>query len=65
VVCAGPWPLTPFSIHGITGQVFRGTLEHGQSGVPILDDSGSLIGFISQGDILRAVVTEPPLSLWV
>jgi acetoin utilization protein AcuB len=46
-------------------RVARVMLEYRQSGVPILDDSGSLIGFISQGDILRAVVTEPPLSLWV
>jgi acetoin utilization protein AcuB len=46
-------------------RIARVMLEYRQSGVPILDDSGSLIGFISQGDILRAVVTEPPLSLWV
>jgi len=46
-------------------RIARVMLEYRQSGVPVLDDSGSLIGFISQGDILRAVVTEPPLSLWV
>jgi len=46
-------------------RIARVMLDYGQSGVPILDESGSLIGFISQGDILRAVVTDPPLSLWV
>lgn len=40
-------------------------LDYGQSGVPILDESEELVGFISRGDILRAVATDPPLSLWV
>lgn len=39
-------------------------LEHGVDGVPIMGDGGRLAGFISRGDILRAVVTDPPLSLW-
>lgn len=53
-----------FSINGITGQVFSGTLEHGQSGVPILDERGVPVGFVSRADILHAVTTDPPLSLW-
>lgn len=40
-------------------------LDYGQSGVPILDAQERLVGFISRGDILRAVATDPPLSLWV
>lgn len=39
-------------------------LEHDVDGVPVVNDSGRLVGFISRGDVLRAVVTEPPLSLW-
>lgn len=39
-------------------------LDHDVDGVPITDDSGRLIGFLSRSDILRAVVTNPPLSLW-
>lgn len=39
-------------------------LDHDVDGVPIINDSGRLIGFVSRGDVLRAVVTEPPLSLW-
>lgn len=39
-------------------------LEHGVAGVPIVNDAGHLAGFISRSDILRAVVTDPPLSLW-
>ncbi|MEI8103204.1 MAG: CBS domain-containing protein [Chlorobium sp.] len=39
-------------------------LDHGVDGVPILSDSGLLVGFISRSDVLRAVVTDPPLSLW-
>jgi len=39
-------------------------LNHGVDGAPITNDSGRLVGFISRSDILRAVVTDPPLSLW-
>ncbi len=39
-------------------------LERGVFGTPITNDSGELVGFISRSDILRAVVTNPPLSLW-
>ena len=39
-------------------------LNHGVDGVPITNDSGHLIGFISRSDILRTLVMEPPLSLW-
>ena len=39
-------------------------LDHGVDGAPITNDIGQLIGFISRSDILRAVVTDPPLSLW-
>lgn len=39
-------------------------LEQGVDGVPIADEAGRLIGFVSRSDILRAVVTDPPLSLW-
>lgn len=39
-------------------------LEYGVDGVPIADATGKLIGFISRTDILRAVITDPPLSVW-
>lgn len=39
-------------------------LEHGVDGVPIVAETGRILGFVSRGDILRAVVTDPPLSLW-
>jgi len=29
-----------------------------------VDDQGLVMGFISRSDILRAVVTDPPLDLW-
>lgn len=39
-------------------------LDDGVDGVPIMSDGGRLVGFVSRGDILCAVVTDPPLSLW-
>ena len=39
-------------------------LERQVDGVPIVNDAGSLLGFISRSDILQAVVTDPPLSIW-
>jgi len=39
-------------------------LDNGVDGTPITNDSGRLLGFVSRSDILRAVVTDPPLSLW-
>jgi CBS-domain-containing membrane protein len=39
-------------------------LDNGVDGAPITNDSGRLVGFVSRSDILRAVVTDPPLSLW-
>jgi acetoin utilization protein AcuB len=39
-------------------------LENRVDGVPITGQSGRLVGFISRSDILRAVVIDPPLSLW-
>jgi CBS domain-containing protein len=39
-------------------------LMHGIDGVPITGELGRLVGYVSRGDILRAVVADPPLSLW-
>jgi len=39
-------------------------LDHGVDGTPITDEGGRLVGFVSRSDILRAVITDPPLSLW-
>ncbi len=39
-------------------------IDKGVDGVPITSEAGRLMGFVSRGDVLRAVVTDPPLSLW-
>ncbi len=39
-------------------------LDQGVDGVPVIAETGRLLGFVSRSDILRAVVTDPPLSLW-
>ncbi len=39
-------------------------LHRGVEGVPVIAETGRIIGFVSRSDILRAVVNDPPLSLW-
>lgn len=39
-------------------------LTHRIDGVPVAGEMGRLVGYVSRSDILRAVVTDPPLSLW-
>ncbi|HUU34221.1 MAG TPA: CBS domain-containing protein, partial [Vicinamibacterales bacterium] len=40
-------------------------LEYHQAAVPVVDEQTSvLVGIVSRADILRCVVTDPPLTLW-
>lgn len=39
-------------------------LEGGLSAVPIINEREAIIGIVSRTDVLRAVMTDPPLSLW-
>lgn len=39
-------------------------LDKGVDGVPVVNETGRAIGFVSRSDILRAVISDPPLSLW-
>ena len=39
-------------------------LDTGLPGLPVVDEQGQVSGFISRSDILRAVVTDPPIDLW-
>ena len=45
-------------------RIARVMLERNVDGVPIVNDDGALIGFVSRSDILNAVVRDPPLSMW-
>lgn len=40
-------------------------LDTGLPGLPVVDDHGRVTGFVSRSDILRAVVADPPLDLWI
>lgn len=39
-------------------------LEGGLSAVPIVNESERILGIVSRTDLLRAVMSDPPLSLW-
>ena len=45
-------------------RIARVMLDRQTDGVPIVSDSGALLGFVSRSDVLKAVITDPPLSLW-
>lgn len=45
-------------------RVARVLLDTGLPGLPVVDELGHVTGFVSRSDILRAVVTDPPLDLW-
>ena len=44
--------------------VARVLLDTGLPGLAVVDEQGLVCGFVSRSDILRAVVTDPPLDLW-
>ena len=45
-------------------RIARVMLDRDVDGVPIVNESGALLGFVSRSDLLRAVVADPPLSIW-
>jgi len=45
-------------------RVATALLQTGLPGLPVVDDAGTVTGFVSRSDILRAVAADPPLDLW-
>lgn len=45
-------------------RVARVLLDTHLPGLPVVDDTGVVTGFVSRTDILQAVVHDPPLDLW-
>lgn len=39
-------------------------LDTGLSALPVVSEAHVLVGIVSRGDILRAAMADPPLSLW-
>ena len=59
------WTPVP-SVNGDTPirELAQALLELRLPGLPVADERGELEGFVSRGDILRALTVEPPLDLW-
>nr|WP_315489911.1 CBS domain-containing protein [uncultured Rhodoferax sp.] len=57
-------PVPSVSVEADIRRVARVLLDSGLPGLPVVDDAGLVIGFVSRSDILRAVVADPPLDLW-
>lgn len=58
---------TPVVAAGPDAEVRRITrvmLDYQLPAVPIIDEDGRLTGIVSRTDVLRVVVTDPPLTLW-
>lgn len=45
-------------------RIARAMLEFAVPALPVVGQAGALEGIVSRGDILRVVVTDPPLTLW-
>lgn len=45
-------------------RVAAAMLTGGVDGVPVVGEDGRLLGLVSRSDVLRAVIQDPPLSLW-
>ncbi len=45
-------------------RIARVLLDTHLPGLPVVNDDGGVVGFVSRSDILRAVVADPPLDLW-
>ncbi|MDC8771506.1 CBS domain-containing protein [Roseateles albus] len=45
-------------------EVAQALLELRLPGLPVVDDRGDMLGFLSRTDILRALTREAPLNLW-
>lgn len=45
-------------------RVASAMLEYHLDGIPVVNETDQLIGIVSRSDIMRAVINDPPLSLW-
>jgi acetoin utilization protein AcuB len=45
-------------------RVARVLLDYHLPGLPVVSEQAELVGIITRSDILRALVNDPPLSLW-
>ena len=45
-------------------RVTRVLLDYQLSGLPVVNEQAELVGILTRSDILRALVNDPPLSLW-
>lgn len=43
----------------------RVLLDTGMQGLPVVSPEGQNVGFVTRSDILKALVHDPPLDLWV
>lgn len=57
-------PVTAVEAEADIRHVAQVLIDNRLPGLPVVDESGTVIGFVSRTDILRAVVHEPPLDLW-
>lgn len=58
-------PVPSASVDTDIRRVARVLLDTGLPGLAVVEDDGRVIGFVSRSDILRAVVADPPLDLWI
>jgi CBS domain-containing protein len=45
-------------------RMVRVMLQYALPALPVLDESNALVGIVSRRDILKVIITDPPLTLW-
>jgi acetoin utilization protein AcuB len=45
-------------------RIAQAMLEYHLHSVPIVDEHDALIGIVSRSDIMRALMNDPPLTMW-
>jgi CBS domain-containing protein len=57
-------PIASVSADTDIRRVAQVLLDTGLPGLPVVDDAGGVVGFVSRTDIVRAVAADPPLDVW-
>lgn len=57
-------PVPAVSASASPRQAAQALLVTGLPGLPVVDEDGAVLGFLSRTDLLRGIAQDPPLDMW-